>query len=75
MKQEKPWKITQNAGGCVRIGPAPGETIAVFGGYGVKRALSDARRAIGCVNACRGIPLTQLSKLAEAWRQKRTAKA
>lgn len=74
-EKEKPWLVTRQSGECATVGLAPGRSIAVFGGYGLRRAVSDAKRTVDCVNACRGLTITEIRMALRETRLRKARKA
>lgn len=72
-KKQGEWIITRRNGSCAYVGLSRGRTIAVFGGYGHEQAVSDAKRAVDCVNACRSLAIEEVrsalreARLRKAW--------
>lgn len=77
-KIEGEWIITRRNGECAYVGLSLGRTIAVFGGYGLSQAVSDAKRAVDCVNACRSLTIQEVRmalREARLLKARRAAKA
>lgn len=66
----EPWRVTRQSGSCIYIGPKPGQTIAIFGGYGTEQSQKDARRVLDLVNALAGIEITDIRQWARLHRIK-----
>lgn len=74
-EKERPWVVTRQSGECAYVGLGSGRSIAVFGGYGHQRAVSDAKRTVDCVNACRGLTMSEVRAALRELRLKKARRA
>lgn len=74
-KKQGEWIITRRNGSCAYVGLSRGRTIAVFGGYGHEQAVSDAKRAVDCVNACGNLTISEVRIALREERLKKAARA